>query len=145
MLILAIRKPLWHRSPHWAPPRRARLLGRVDHATLAAAYASHDLLAVPSYSRLRHRLSGKRWCCGLPVLASTAGAAHEIVTNGVHGFLAPPGDAAAIAAAVTCSAHDRAYLAQMRAAAFTRYARQPTWAQSMATVSTWLAEMADTQ
>lgn len=121
-----------------------RLLGRVDDATLASAYAAHDLLAVPSYEGYGIvYLEAMR--CGLPVLASTAGAAHEIVTDGVDGFLTPPGDAAAIAAIVTRLATDRTALAQLRAAARARYARQPTWAQSMATVSTWLAEMADTQ
>jgi glycosyltransferase involved in cell wall biosynthesis len=123
-----------------APP--VRLLGRVEDAELAGAYASHDLLAVPSYEGYGIvYLEAMRG--GLPVLASTAGAAHEIVTAGGDGFLVPPRDAAAIAAVVTRLAHDREYLAQMRAAARARYARQPTWAQSMATVSTWLAEMAN--
>jgi glycosyltransferase involved in cell wall biosynthesis len=121
-----------------------RLLGRVTDDALAAAYASHDLLAVPSYEGFGIvYLEAMR--CGLPVLASTAGAAREIVTDGVDGFLTPPGDAAAIAAIIARLANDRDTLAQMRAAAFARYARQPTWAQSMTTVSTWLAEMVNKQ
>jgi glycosyltransferase involved in cell wall biosynthesis len=126
------------------PDAPVRLLGRVADDALAAAYASHDLLAVPSYEGYGIvYLEAMR--SGLPVLASTAGAAREIVTDGVDGFLTPPGDAAAIAAIVARLAADPAYLAHLRTAALARYARQPTWAQSMATVSRWLAEMVKTQ
>lgn len=119
------------------PP--VRLLGRVDDAALAAAYASHDLLAVPSYEGYGIvYLEAMR--CGLPVLASTAGAAREIVTHGRDGFLVAPGDAAAITAIVTRLAAERATVAHLRAAARARYERQPTWAQSMGAISHWLAE-----
>jgi glycosyltransferase involved in cell wall biosynthesis len=126
------------------PDAPVRLLGRVADDALAAAYASHDLLAVPSYEGYGIvYLEAMR--SGMPVLASTAGAAREIVTDGVDGFLTPPGDAAAIDAIVARLAADPTYLARLRAAALSRYARQPTWAQSMATVSRWLAEMVKTQ
>ncbi len=123
---------------------QVHLLGRVADDALSTAYASHDLLAVPSYEGYGIvYLEAMR--SGLPVLASTAGAAHEIVTDGVDGFLTPPGDAAAIAGVIVRLAADPAYLARLRAAALARYARQPTWAQSMATVSRWLAEMVNPQ
>lgn len=119
------------------------LSGRVADDTLAAAYASHDLLAVPSSYEGFGIVYLEAMKSGMPVIASTAGAAHEIVTDGVDGFLVRPGDAPAIATLVDRLARDRTQLAQLRHAARARYARHPTWAQSMATVSQWLAEQVD--
>jgi glycosyltransferase involved in cell wall biosynthesis len=78
---------------------------------------------------------------GLPAIATTAGAAGEIISDGVDGFLVPPGDAATLAARIATLARDRALLAQMSAAAGARFARQPTWEQSMRTIRTFLIDI----
>lgn len=49
----------------------------------------------------------------LPVIAANVGAVGERVDDGVNGLLVPPGDAAALGAAVSRVAHDRALLQQL--------------------------------
>jgi glycosyltransferase involved in cell wall biosynthesis len=75
-------------------------------------------------------------------LATTAGAAGEIVTNGVDGFLVAPGDAAALARHIETLARDRAFLAEMSAAALARYVRHPTWAETSAATGDFLRRIA---
>jgi len=75
---------------------------------------------------------------GLPVIASTAGAAHEIVTDGVDGYLVAPTDTTTLAAHIITLCHNRAHLCAMSIAARQRYDRHPTWQTSFAPVVQWL-------
>ncbi len=79
---------------------------------------------------------------GLPALATTAGAAAEIVIDGHNGYLVPPGDAAALAGRIESLMTDRARLANMSAAALAGFARHPTWAQTTATIRQFLVAIA---
>jgi glycosyltransferase involved in cell wall biosynthesis len=113
----------------------------VDDDALVAHYRSHHLLAVPSYEGFGIvYLEAQRF--GLPVNALTAGAAREVVLNGQTGVLVPPGDVAALAAALRRFVQDRELLLGMGLAARLRYTLHPTWAQSMAGAVTWLEENA---
>jgi len=53
---------------------------------------------------------------GVPVVGSRIGGLAEIVTDGVDGRLVPPGDAAALAEALTAIARDPAMIDSWRAA-----------------------------
>ena len=118
---------------------RLTWLGRVDDAALAMIYRGHDVLAVPSFEGFGIvYLEAMRF--GLPVIASTAGAAHEIVTPGSNGYLAPPNDAQGLAKLLK-NLTDRDALHAMSLAARSRYEKHPTWGQSMATIVDWLAQM----
>lgn len=75
---------------------------------------------------------------GLPVLAATSGAAHELVTHGVNGFLVAPTDSPALAAYLSQLCTQPAQLYTMSCAARQRYDRHPTWQQSLAPVLPWL-------
>lgn len=78
--------------------------GEVDDATLSAAYAGADVFVLPSLDRGEAfglvLLEAMR--AGLPVVASDipGSAVGEIVVDGETGALVPPGDAAALAAAL---------------------------------------------
>lgn len=62
--------------------------------------AACDVLALPS----RHESFGmvlvEAWACGKPVVAAAAGGVPYLVDDGADGLLVPPGDAAALAAAL---------------------------------------------
>lgn len=112
-------------------------LGPVSDEALAGLYRQHHLLAVPSYEGFGIvYLEAMRF--GLPVLATTAGAAHEIVTHGHNGFLVAPGAAVPIASAIEQLAYDRQLLLAMSMAALRRYQQHPSWEASMGQARAWL-------
>lgn len=114
-----------------------RLAGRLSDAALVEAYRQHHLLAVPSFEGFGIvYLEAMRW--GLPVIAATAGAAHEIVTPGWDGFLVPLGDVHALAGTMASLIEDRGRLLSMSLAAKQRYLRHPTWEASMGAAAAWL-------
>jgi glycosyltransferase involved in cell wall biosynthesis len=120
-----------------AAAARVTWAGRLTDDELVAAYRSHDLLALPSYEGFGIvYLEAMRF--GLPVIAARSGAAHEIVRHGENGFLAPPGDAAALAQILTALAADPALRRQLSAAARARYTAHPTWEASMEGAVRWV-------
>ena len=78
---------------------------------------------------------------GLPVIAATTGAAHELVTNSVNGFLVEPTDVTRLAEKIDWLAQNRTQLAIMGLAARARYDQHPTWQESFAPVERWLEEI----
>jgi glycosyltransferase involved in cell wall biosynthesis len=124
------------------PGGRIRWLGGLPDAALAQEMAAAHVLAVPSDYEGFGIVYAEGMGFGLPALATTAGAAGEIVTNGVDGFLVAPGDAAALARHIETLARDRAFLAEMSAAALARYVRHPTWAETSAATGDFLRRIA---
>ena len=81
---------------------------------------------------------------GLPAIATDSGAAHEIITNDRRdGFLIPIGSAPELSIRLRDLATDRDQLAKMGASALKRFARHPTWEQSMTTVREFLLEIVE--
>jgi glycosyltransferase involved in cell wall biosynthesis len=103
------------------------LCGPLFDSDLAARLAHSHLLAVPSsYEGFGITyLEGMGF--GLPAIATTAGAASEIIAHGQDGFLVPPDDPTALAHYVDYLRQDRERLAQMGLAALKRYRDHPTW------------------
>jgi glycosyltransferase involved in cell wall biosynthesis len=115
-------------------PRIARLAARcgvADAVTFAGALppaAVRDAMRAASVLLLpsRRMPDGDRdgvanvlveaMALGLPVATTTAGAAGELVRDGANGRLVPPGDPAALAAAVAPLLHDPAARARLAAA-----------------------------
>ncbi|MFZ1400644.1 MAG: glycosyltransferase, partial [Candidatus Promineifilaceae bacterium] len=75
---------------------------------------------------------------GLPAIAGRDGAAHEIITDGVDGFLVD--DAATLRQHLHSLHHNRTQLSQMSHAAQTRFVAHPTWPQSMSQIRNFLLE-----
>ncbi len=116
-------------------------LGRYSDEALAGAFRQHDVLIGPSSYEGYGISYLEAMGFGLPVIASTGGAAHEIVTDGVDGYLVDPNDAVALSARInmlTAEPHTRQRLSQ---AARQRYLRHPTWEQSMAQILTFLKDI----
>ena len=118
---------------------RVTLEGGLDDDALGAALRDCDVLAVPSSYEGYGIVYVEGMGFGLPALASAAGAAGEIITPGVDGWLAPPENPAAITAAIALLLTDRARLAAMSLAARRRFETHPTWAQSMSGARAFLA------
>ncbi len=70
-------------------------------------------------------------CFGLPAIGTTAGAAGEIIEDGVSGFLIQPGDSQLLATKLQLMNEKRDLLVQMSLAARHRYLAQPRWNQTV--------------
>lgn len=107
-----------------------RFTGPLEDSPLVEEFLTNQLLVVPSsYEGFGIAyLEGMGF--GLPAIASTAGAAGEIVTHGVDGYLIAPGDAEALADHLRSLIQDRELLFRMSRAARERYLGHPTWEQT---------------
>jgi glycosyltransferase involved in cell wall biosynthesis len=120
---------------------QVQLLGSLTGRELADCYSRNHLLAVPSSYEGFGIVYLEAMGFGLPALASTAGAAHEIITHDLDGFLVRAGDADAIARHVEELVSNRGKLVRMGLAALDRYAAHPTWGEAAATIRNFLEEM----
>ena len=106
------------RSPRsWAWPADVEFVGYVE--SVAPLLAALDVVVVPSLSEASGLTAMEALALGVPVVASRVGGLPEVVADGSTGLLVPPGDAAAIAGAVTRLLDDPV-LARSLAAAGTR-------------------------
>jgi glycosyltransferase involved in cell wall biosynthesis len=106
------------------------LLGPVPHQRIADLLARSHLLALPSsYEALGIAyLEAMRF--GLPVIATSAGGAREVVDEGREGLFVAPGDVDTLSGHLRALVADRELLLRMGLAARRRAARHPTWDQS---------------
>jgi glycosyltransferase involved in cell wall biosynthesis len=99
-------------------PRNIRMLGWVgDVDARCALYAAADLLLLPSISEGFPSVVGESMACGTPVLGSNVGGIPELVREGETGWLVPPGDDAALLAAMQRALLDPGACTRMRPAA----------------------------
>jgi glycosyltransferase involved in cell wall biosynthesis len=94
------------------------LLGERDD--VAAQLAASDVFVLASRSEGMPISILEAMAAGLPVVASAVGGVPELVEDGVTGLLVPPGDAAALAAALERVLGDPALRARLGAAARAR-------------------------
>jgi glycosyltransferase involved in cell wall biosynthesis len=122
---------------------RVRLAGELSDEDLAATLRSSHVLAVPSRYEGFGIVYLEGMSFGLPAIASRAGGATDVVTDGETGFLVDPGDPAAIARALTQLADDTDRLISMGQAARRRYERHPDWRETTARVRRLLETVTD--
>lgn len=116
--------------------------GRASDAALAAAFAAHHVLCVPSGYEGFGIVYLEGMAFGLPAVGTTAGAAPELIDDGRTGFLVPPESPAVLAGRLQQLAGDRARLTALGQAARRRYEQHPGWQASLAHVRQFLARMA---
>jgi glycosyltransferase involved in cell wall biosynthesis len=121
---------------------RVSLLGALPPKDLAARCAAAHLLAVPSsYEGFGIvYLEGMQF--GLPAIASTAGAARELIHPGHNGFLVDPGDIQSLAGCLSRLLDDRELLKTMSLNAYRFAATHPTWDDTAARIRAFLQGVA---
>ena len=87
------------------------LVGTVPNARIPEYLIQSHLLVVPSHYEALGIAYLEAMRFGLPVIATTAGGAHEIVEHGREGFLVAPGDADALTRHLRLFCADRGPLA----------------------------------
>ncbi len=98
------RNALQARAERHGLGARVRFLGRVDD--VAAVLAAADVAVMPSRQEGLGVAALEAMATGLPVIASRIGGLPEAVVDGETGCLVPPGDVAALAAAIAGLAAD---------------------------------------
>lgn len=106
------------------------LLGTVSGRELAEVYGSSHVLAVPSSYEGFGIVYVEGMAFGLPAVASTSGAAREIICHGVNGYLIDPEDHRSLSKYLYDLIIDRQKLFSMAQAAMERYKSYPTWSQT---------------
>jgi glycosyltransferase involved in cell wall biosynthesis len=91
-------------------------LGHVPWHDLTKWYRQASIFVMPSYYESFGISVVEAMAFGLPVVATTAGGLPEVVQDGVTGILVPPGDAPALADAITCLIRDPALRRRLGAA-----------------------------
>jgi glycosyltransferase involved in cell wall biosynthesis len=89
--------------------------GQVDFTSLVARYASCDVFCLPSRQEGFGIVYLEAMAAGKPIVACAGTAAEEVLTDGMNGRLVPPGDPAALAAALRDLLADPALRARLGA------------------------------
>ena len=93
-----------------AQPGRVRFIGRLERDELPAWYAAADVLVLPSRSEPWGMSLNEGAAAGLPLVATdAAGAAHDLIDDGVNGFRVAAGDRDALARALARVCGDDAF------------------------------------
>lgn len=117
------------------------LRGAADDQDVAEAFRRSHVLAVPSAYEGFGIVYLEAMTFGLPVLASTAGGASEVVTEGESGYLIPPGDVTALTKRLEALSRDRSLLARLGVTARQQALARPRWVDSMETIRQFLLSL----
>ncbi|WP_434531813.1 glycosyltransferase family 4 protein [Haloarcula sp. NS06] len=120
---------------------RVQFTGRLPDAELASTLQSSHVLAVPSRYEGFGIVYLEGMSFGLPALATRAGGAADIITDGETGKLIDPDDSAAVARGLERFATDRDRLAEMGWAARQSYEAHPDWEATVARVRGLLSDI----
>jgi glycosyltransferase involved in cell wall biosynthesis len=123
---------------------RVRLAGVLTGAALSHAYTTADLLVAPSRSETYGMTVTEALAHGLPVIAADVGGLPEALGSTADGTcpgqLVPPGDPAALAAALGDWLSDERHRRRLRAAARQRRSTLRGWEQTTQEIANALAE-----
>jgi glycosyltransferase involved in cell wall biosynthesis len=95
-----LRSALERLAKHLGVESRVSFLGRVDDVDLANAYARASVFALASSKEGFGIVYLEAWQRQLPVVCGTLGASHEVVSDGIDGFVADEADPADVAAKI---------------------------------------------
>ncbi|MCU0559810.1 MAG: glycosyltransferase family 4 protein [Desulfobacterales bacterium] len=116
--------------------------GRLEGGDLRAAFLRSHALAMPFAHEGFGIAALEAMGFGLPVIGSERGAVREFVRHGENGWLAAPGELAAVGRHIVAWMSDRRLLGRMGRAALATHRAWPTWEESMAQACLFLEELA---
>ncbi len=125
--------------------QHVNLLGAVTGRELSELYRASHVLAVPSSYEGFGIVYVEGMAFGLPAIATTSGAARELIENGVNGFLVEPDDHRSLSRCLSTLIADREKLYSMASAAMERHGAYPTWRQTAAKIREFLQTMTGIQ
>ena len=117
------------------------MMGAVPNDEIPGYLIRNHVLVVPSRYEALGIVYLEAMGFGLPVIATAAGGAHEIISHGEVGFLTPPGDANMLAQYLRQINQDRERLIEMSLAAYERISTHPTWDQSFGRIRNFLQSL----
>src|SRR5574341_1116824 len=120
---------------------RVTFLHAASDEMLVTALPTSHVMAVPSSYEGFGIAYLEGMAFGLPAIATTGGAAGEIIAHGETGFLISPGDVASLAGCLRLLLEDRPRLLAMSLAARQRFDHHPTWAQTAARIRAFIQRM----
>ena len=115
--------------------------GALDSAPLIEKLKAAHVLVVPSSYEGFGIVYLEGMGFGLPAIGTDLGAAREIISDGVDGFIVRAGDAVELATRLKVLAEQRGTLIRMGQAARARFLRQPAWEQTAESVRQFLKGM----
>jgi glycosyltransferase involved in cell wall biosynthesis len=121
--------------------RRVNLAGEVSDAQLAAFYAGADLFVSPSLFEGYGMVLAEAMARGLPIVASTGGAAAETVPDGA-GLKVPPGDVGALREALRRVLGDRSLRDSLADGSHAAGQALPRWTDTARIIADLLKEAA---
>jgi glycosyltransferase involved in cell wall biosynthesis len=114
------------------------LHGPLDREPLVERLKRAHLLVVPSSYEGFGIVYLEGMCFGLPGIGTTAGAANEIISDSVDGYLIEPENPGELASRLKTLHQRRDLLIQMSLAARERYLRQPQWEETAGRIREFL-------
>lgn len=118
--------------------KRVEFLGQVTDNELSAALLSSHLLVMPSLYEGLGIAYLEAMGHGVPVIASSAGGAGEIIDDGEEGFLVDPGDTVTLGKRIRRLAQDSGLLTAMAKKATERFSRALTWDETGSVIRDFL-------
>ncbi len=119
---------------------RVTFTGRLPLEELVQMYNASEVVVSPSLYEGFGLPAAEAMACGVPVIATTAGAFPEVVEDGVTGRLVPPGDAQALAGAIEGLLADDSLRRRMGEAGRGRVEERFSWASVAARTAEVYAE-----
>jgi glycosyltransferase involved in cell wall biosynthesis len=120
---------------------QVRLKGALNGKDLKHILATGQLFAMP----FAHEGFGiaclEALAFGLPVLASTAGAANEFIRDGVNGYLIPPGESRMCARIISDLHRDRKHLLRLSEGALKTALDRPGWSDTLDAIHYFLTHL----
>jgi len=128
-----LREELEHRAAELGLQERVLFPGRLDRARAADYIGAADVYAVPSVLDQAGNVDGlpntllEGMSAARPIVASRVAGIPDVIADGLHGFLVPPGDHAALAGAITRLLDDRGLAQRLGEQARRRVLEELTW------------------